>query len=152
MYPAGRLDRDSEGLVVLTNDGKLQHRITAPNKKLPKTYRVQVEGEPIKTVLTSLRNGVMLNDGPAIPARTRRIGAPDIAERQPPVRFGKHIPTTWLDLILTKGCNRQVRRMTATVGQPTLCLIRIAIGPWRFDGLAPGEHGAVLSITRPRNS
>ena len=136
--PAGRLDYDSEGLLVLCDDGALQARITSPRFKLPKTYLVQVEGEISDEALVQLRRGVMLNDGPTRPAGAERIAAPPLWERDPPVRFRASIPTSWLSLTLTEGRNRQVRRMTAAVGFPTLRLVRWRIGPWNLEGLASG--------------
>lgn len=138
VYPAGRLDRDSEGLLLLTNDGGLQARITDPQHKLPKTYWVQVEGEPGGEQLQQLRDGVQLNDGPTLPAEARQIAEPQLWLRTPPVRFRKNVPTAWLELVIREGRNRQVRRMTAAVGLPTLRLVRVRIGPWALDGLAPG--------------
>lgn len=136
---AGRLDRDSEGLLVLTDDGRLQHRITDPRHKLPKTYWVQVEGTPDAQALRHLAEGVVLNDGPTLPAQVRLIEAPELWPRNPPIRFRAAIPTAWLELTIHEGRNRQVRRMTAAVGYPTLRLVRVAIGPWRLEGLQPGE-------------
>lgn len=139
VYPAGRLDRDSEGLLLLTNDGRLQARIADPRHKLPKTYWVQVEGEPGEEHLQRLREGVELNDGPTQPAEARQIETPALWERNPPVRFRKSVPTAWLELVIREGRNRQVRRMTAAVGLPTLRLVRVRIGDWSLDGLQPGE-------------
>ena len=139
VYPAGRLDRDSEGLLLLTSDGRLQARIADPRHKLAKTYWVQVEGEPDETALRRLRDGVELNDGPTLPAEARWLEEPELWPRQPPVRFRKRVPTAWLELIIREGRNRQVRRMTAAVGLPTLRLVRVRIGPWSVEGLAPGE-------------
>lgn len=139
VYPAGRLDRDSEGLLLLTSDGRLQARIADPRHKLAKTYWVQVEGEPNEEQLQRLREGVTLNDGPTLPAEARRLAEPELWPRDPPVRFRKSVPTAWLELTLREGRNRQVRRMTAAVGLPTLRLVRVRIGPWSLDGLAPGE-------------
>lgn len=139
VYPAGRLDHDSEGLLLLTDDGQLQARIADPRWKLPKTYWVQVEGEVTEAALQNLRDGVDLNDGLTLPADASRIDQPDIWDRTPPVRYRANIPTSWVELVIREGRNRQVRRMTAAVGFPTLRLVRVAIGPWRVDGLAPGE-------------
>lgn len=139
VYPAGRLDRDSEGLLLLTDDGRLQARIADPRFKLPKTYLVQVEGEVAQAALEQLRRGVMLNDGMTRPAAAERIEAPALWPRDPPVRFRKSVPDCWLRLTISEGRNRQVRRMTAAVGHPTLRLVRWAIGDWTLDGLAPGQ-------------
>jgi 23S rRNA pseudouridine2457 synthase len=139
VYPAGRLDTDSEGLLVLTNDGVLQTRITEPRHKLEKTYWVQVEGAPTDEALAKLQAGVILQDGLTQPAGARMIPAPDLWDRDPPIRVRKAIPTAWIELTIGEGRNRQVRRMTAAVGLPTLRLVRVAIGPWGLKGLAPGK-------------
>lgn len=138
VYAAGRLDHDSEGLLLLTDEGALAHRLADPRHKQPKTYWVQVEGNPQDAQLARLREGMVLNDGPTRPARVRRIEAPALWPRDPPVRFRKRVPDAWLELELREGRNRQVRRMTAAVGLPTLRLVRVAIGPVRLEGLAPG--------------
>ena len=139
VYPAGRLDRDSEGLLLLTDDGRLQARIADPRFKLPKTYFVQVEGEPVEASLEALRHGVRLKDGPTRPAEVEPIDAPALWPRDPPVRFRKSVPDSWLRLTIREGRNRQVRRMTAAVGLPTLRLVRWRIGDWTIDGIQPGE-------------
>jgi 23S rRNA pseudouridine2457 synthase len=139
-YPAGRLDTDSEGLLLLTDDGKLQHRITDPQHKLPKTYWVQVEGAPDEAALQRLRDGVKLSDFTTLPAAAQLMEEPArLWQREPPVRFRKDIPTSWLQLTIREGKNRQVRRMTAAVGFPTLRLIRYAIGDWKLDGIPQGK-------------
>lgn len=148
-YPAGRLDRDSEGLLLLTNDGRLQHRICDPQQKLPKTYWVQIEGMPDDGALAALRRGVALKDGMTRPAKVRIIASPELWPRHPPVRERKQIPTHWLEMTITEGRNRQVRRMTAAVTLPTLRLVRISVGPWRLDGLAPGEW-QLAEVNLPR--
>lgn len=139
VYPAGRLDRDSEGLLILTDDGALQHRISDPRHKLAKTYWAQVEGLPDAQALATLKRGIMLNDGKTAPAQARLMEAPEIWPRSPPIRQRAAIPTAWIELIISEGRNRQVRRMTAAVGHPTLRLIRYAIGDWTLDSLAPGS-------------
>jgi 23S rRNA pseudouridine2457 synthase len=142
VYPAGRLDRDSEGLLLLTNDGRLQARIADPRFKLAKTYLVHVEGMVGDAALDRLRRGVDLSDGPTRPAGVERIAPPDLWPRDPPVRVRQTVADCWLRLTLSEGRNRQVRRMTAAVGHPTLRLVRWSIGEWTLDGLAPGEWRA----------
>ena len=139
VYPAGRLDTDSEGLLVLTDDGRLQTSIADPRHKLPKTYWVQVDGAVEEEAIERLRAGVELRDGPTLPAKARVIAEPAIWPRDPPIRVRREIPTTWIELEIHEGRNRQVRRMTAAVGHPTLRLVRSRIGPWNLEGLAPGE-------------
>ncbi len=140
VYPAGRLDADSEGLLILTDNGPLQHRITDPKHKLPKTYIVQVEGIPDDSALEELRTGVSVGNFYTSPCEVRRVSEPEwLWPRDPPIRFRKSVPTSWLEMVLREGKNRQVRRMTAAVGFPTLRLIRTAIGPWALDGMQPGE-------------
>ncbi len=139
IYPAGRLDRDSEGLMILTDDGRLQSRVADPRHKRPKTYLAQVEGSPDAASLDQLRRGVDLKDGPTRPAQARTIPEPDwLWPRDPPIRSRKSVADCWLELTLTEGRNRQVRRMTAHVGHPTLRLIRWSVGDWTLEGLAPG--------------
>src|SRR5262249_49785537 len=141
VYPAGRLDWDSEGLVVLTADGALQHRISDPHARMTKTYWAQVEGSVGETALQRLRKGIDLGDFVALPAEARRIKEPTgLWARSPPIRERRSIPTDWVELPLREGKNRQVRRMTAAVGHPTLRLVRCRIGPWDLQGLGPGEH------------
>ena len=145
VYAAGRLDHDSEGLLLLTDDGQLAHRLTDPRHKQTKTYFAQVDGEIGEAAVQALCRGVLLNDGPTLPAEAALIAAPDwLWPRDPPVRFRKSIPTSWLSLTLREGRNRQVRRMTAAVGFPTLRLIRVSIGEHALDGLAPGETRMLL--------
>ena len=139
VYPAGRLDRDSEGLLLLTDDGKLQQRLSDPRFKQPKTYWVQVEGEPDASALESLCRGVELDGRLTAPARAERIAEPDLWPRVPPIRVRKSIPTSWIAISITEGRNRQVRRMTAAVGYPTLRLVRYAVGPHTIENLKPGE-------------
>lgn len=139
VYPAGRLDRDSEGLMLLTDDGRLQARISDPRHKLAKTYLVQVEGVPDDDTLQAWRTGITLKDGPTRPARARLVSTPPgLWPRTPPIRVRRNIPDTWIELIIHEGRNRQVRRMTAALGHPTLRLIRWRIGDWGLDGLASG--------------
>lgn len=139
VYPAGRLDRDSEGLLVLTDDGRLQARIADPRNKWPKVYLVQVEGAPSDADLEPLRQGLTLKDGPTLPAEARLIDPPDLPPRDPPVRFRKSVPDRWIEITLREGRNRQVRRMTAHIGFPTLRLVRWKVGDWTLAGIAPGE-------------
>ena len=139
VYPAGRLDRDSEGLLMLTDDGRLQARIADPKFKLAKTYLVQVEGEAGEAALDALRDGVVLKDGPTRPAEVERIDAPDLWPRVPPIRVRASIPDCWLRITIREGRNRQVRRMTAAIQHPTLRLVRWSIGDWTLADLAPGR-------------
>ncbi len=148
VYPAGRLDRDSEGLLLLTDDGKLQARIANPKFKTTKTYWAQVEGIPDEAALEALRAGVTLKDGPTRPAKARRIDPPAIWDRDPPVRFRKSVPDCWLELIIFEGRNRQIRRMTAHIGHPTLRLVRAQIGEWALDDIAPGQWRMATPLDR----
>lgn len=143
VYPAGRLDYDSEGLLLLTGEGALQHRIASPTRKMPKTYWVQVEGEITHAALAQLEAGVRLKDGLTAPARAATLEEPVVWARTPPVRYRESVPTSWLELTITEGRNRQVRRMTAAVGFPTLRLIRYRIGDWTLEGLSPGDYRTV---------
>lgn len=151
VYPAGRLDKDSEGLLLLTDDGALQARISSPKFKQPKTYWVLVERAPSDASLEQLRRGVELNDGRTRPARVRRMAEPEaLWPRDPPVRYRKNVADVWLELTITEGRNRQVRRMTAAVGHPTLRLIRKQIGDWTLDGLQPGQWRRIDGAERPK--
>ncbi|GAA0852605.1 rRNA large subunit pseudouridine synthase E [Aliiglaciecola litoralis] len=140
VYAAGRLDRDSEGLLVLTNDGKLQHKLADPKHKTTKTYWVQVDGQITPQAIAQLAAGVELKDGMTLPAKVSEIAEPQVWQRDPPVRFRANIPTSWISLTISEGRNRQVRRMTAAVGFPTLRLIRYRIGSWTIDGITNGEY------------
>lgn len=151
VYPAGRLDNDSEGLLLLTDSGPLQNQISHPMHKLPKTYWVQVEGAPTSYALTQLRQGVELSDGMTLPAQARLIPAPRLWEREPPIRERKNIPTQWMEIVISEGRNRQVRRMTAAVGHPTLRLVRVKIGNWTIADIAPGKY-VIETLAAPDNS
>lgn len=139
VYPAGRLDKDSEGLLLLTDDGRLQARIAEPRYKTAKTYLAQVEGVPNEAALSALRQGVALKDGRTRPAEAKAIDAPELWERGSPIRYRKNVADSWVSLTISEGKNRQVRRMTAAVGHPTLRLVRWSVGDWTVEGLAPGE-------------
>jgi 23S rRNA pseudouridine2457 synthase len=143
VYPAGRLDVDSEGLLLLTDDGNLQHQLSDPRHKHPKTYWVQVEGVITDLALQQLRGGIVLNDGKTLPAVAASLPAPELWPRVPPIRIRKSVPDSWLSLTLTEGRNRQVRRMTAAVGFPTLRLVRWQIGEWTLAGLQPGDYRVI---------
>lgn len=151
VYPAGRLDHDSEGLLLLTDDGDLQHHISHPAHKQPKTYWVQVEGAPNSYALTKLRQGVELNDGMTQPAEVRLIPTPKLWERVPPIRERANIPTQWMELVITEGRNRQVRRMTAAVGHPTLRLVRVKIGNWTLEGIEQGKY-KIETVQPPKST
>lgn len=151
VYPAGRLDRDSEGLLVLTNSGPLQHLISHPRNDKTKRYLVQVEGIVDQAAIARLESGVTLKDGPTKPAKAKLIDEPQLWERVPPIRARAAIPTSWLELTISEGRNRQVRRMTAAVGYPTLRLVRISVGDWSLGGLLPGET-RVLEVPSPSAS
>lgn len=146
VYAAGRLDFDSEGLLLLTDDGNLAHNLTDPKHKQPKTYWVQVEGMPDAAQLAALCSGVFLNDGPTLPAQARRIDPPALWPRDPPVRFRKTVPDSWVELTIHEGRNRQVRRMTAAVGLPTLRLVRVAVAKQALETLQPGQWRAITRI------
>jgi 23S rRNA pseudouridine2457 synthase len=148
VHPAGRLDYDSEGLLALTNDGRLQHRIIHPRHKLPKTYLVQVEGQPDDRAIRQFSDGIELKDGVGRAVSARRIGPPDLPPRDPPVQERNDVGSSWLEIVLTEGRKRQIRRMTAAVGHPTLRLVRTAIGPWRLGDLFPGQWRLIAQSAR----
>jgi 23S rRNA pseudouridine2457 synthase len=149
VYPVGRLDHDSEGLLILTDDGRLAHRLTDPRYEHPRTYLVQVERMPALEALESLRRGIVLRDGPTRPAEVAVLDEPpSLPDRPVPIRFRKNVPTAWLHLVLREGRNRQVRRMTAAVGHPTLRLVRVGIGPIALGGLEPGQWRALTAAER----
>ena len=139
VYAAGRLDRDSEGLLVLTDNGKFQAKLSSPKYKTPKTYLVQVEGSPTDTDLAPMCRGLNLKDGPTLPAKVRLIPPPDLWLRDPPVRFRKSVPDTWIEVTITEGRNRQVRRMCAAINFPCLRLVRWSVGSWTLDGIGQGK-------------
>ena len=149
VYAAGRLDFDSEGLLLLTDDGALAHQLTDPRHKRPKTYWAQVEGKPEPAQLQTLCNGLLLNDGPTLPAQARKIDSPLLWPRDPPVRFRKTVPDAWIELVIHEGRNRQVRRMTAAVGLPTLRLIRVAVDAFALGDLQPGQWRAIQKVSSP---
>jgi 23S rRNA pseudouridine2457 synthase len=151
VYAAGRLDRDSEGLLLLTDDGRLQHRLTDPRRKRWKRYWVQVEGIADSDTITQLQQGIQLKDGATLPAKVRPIDEPDLWPRHPPIRYRASIPTSWLEIQLREGRNRQIRRMTAAVGHPTLRLIRVAMDRWRLKNLQPGEWVVVTQTQASPN-
>lgn len=149
IYPAGRLDRDSEGLLLLTDEGALQHRLTDPRHKTWKTYWVQIEGIADEAALALLRSGVDLKDGKTRPGKANRIKEPELWPRDPPIRYRAAIPTSWLEISIREGRNRQVRRMTAAVGYPTLRLVRVKIGEWSLEGLQPGQWRSAAAPEQP---